>query len=154
MGSKSDILRNILRLLAFVGFLDAAYLTIEHFSGKIPPCTLVDGCNSVLTSQYATLGPVPLALAGVLYYVSLFVLISAASGQSAGRYASLAMFLLSVGLAASLGLIYLQWQVIEAFCFYCLVSASVTILMFALSIIWRRRLVVAADQYAIQGTSK
>src|SRR5690348_14780226 len=56
-------------ILSFLGFLDAAYLTILHYKNVIPPCSIAHGCETVLTSQYATLGPIPIALLGVFFYL-------------------------------------------------------------------------------------
>jgi uncharacterized membrane protein len=40
--------------LGFVGFLDAVYLTAKHYTGFEITCSLVHGCEQVLTSQFAT----------------------------------------------------------------------------------------------------
>jgi uncharacterized membrane protein len=59
--------------LSFAGFLDATYLTIQHFSGQIPPCTVTHGCEKVLTSQFAHVGPIPIALLGAGYFLIMMV---------------------------------------------------------------------------------
>jgi len=45
--------------LSFVGFLDASYLTAKHYLNFEIPCSILNGCEQVLTSQYATLFGVP-----------------------------------------------------------------------------------------------
>jgi uncharacterized membrane protein len=47
-----------------------------HFKHIIPPCSLAHGCETVLTSQYATIGPIPIALIGSAYYVILMTILS------------------------------------------------------------------------------
>lgn len=119
-------------VLSFLGFLDATYLTIIHFQNQIPPCT-TDGCETVLTSSYAEIAGIPIALLGALYYVAIFF--SILTGRD-----SLAFFIVSLGFIASCILFSLQLFVIHAFCTYCLVSAGITTLLFITSIlIWRQR---------------
>ena len=58
----------IARVLALVGFADAAYLTATHYAGASVFCGASGGCETVLSSEFATLGPVPVALIGAVYY--------------------------------------------------------------------------------------
>jgi len=44
-----------------VGFLDATYLTVEHYRVGIPPCAIL-GCEIVLTSAQSRIAGVPVAL--------------------------------------------------------------------------------------------
>jgi uncharacterized membrane protein len=61
-----------LLVLAFLGFLDASYLTILHYKNTIPPCTL-HGCEVVLTSKFAVFLGLPLGLYGALYYLAVII---------------------------------------------------------------------------------
>ena len=60
--------------VSFFGFLDATYLTINHYQGKIPPCSIVVGCEIVTTSRYSLFLNIPVALIGAIYYLTVFVL--------------------------------------------------------------------------------
>ena len=118
-------------VLSFLGFLDAAYLTIVHFQNQIPPCT-TDGCETVLTSSYAEIWGIPIALFGGLFYISVFFLVLA-------DRKGLTLLLTGVGFVVSAVLFCLQLFVIDAFCTYCLVSAGITTLLFITSIFsWRQ----------------
>jgi uncharacterized membrane protein len=78
------ILFAVAALLAVVGIADSIYLTIEHLAGRLPPCTIT-GCEQVLTSPYATVGPVPLSALGALAYFTAFSLATlAAFGPGTG----------------------------------------------------------------------
>src|SRR5258708_6671099 len=74
-------MRNILFiLLAFViiGFLDASYLSYEHYTQVIPPCSLhtwFSDCGAVLTSKYSVLFCMPVSLFGAFFYISAFFLV-------------------------------------------------------------------------------
>ena len=37
-------------VLSFLGFLDSAYLTVAHYRGEAPPCSLLEGCERVTNS--------------------------------------------------------------------------------------------------------
>jgi uncharacterized membrane protein len=113
-------------VLALVGLADAAYLTIEHLSGRSVRCVVVSGCDQVLMSPYATvLEGVPLAALGAVAYFAVFSLaVLAACGYDGARKALAP--LVGVMFAFTLWLLYVQAFVLEAFCAYCLVSAAVT----------------------------
>lgn len=116
-------------VLAGVGFLDASYLTIEHFRGAIPPCT-IEGCETVLSSEYAAFYGIPVALFGVLYYLTVFGLaMRHLDTRSIGIFRMLAGLSL-VGLLASGWFVYVQAFIIGAFCIYCFVSAGTSTLIF------------------------
>jgi len=119
-------------IFAFLGFADAAYLTADHYLAVPLPCSLTQGCDVVLNSQYATVGPVPVALLGALYYLAAFFLaIYIFSSESPKVSAARAIQGLSgLGLLASVYLVYLQFEIIRALCMYCLISATMTLLLF------------------------
>lgn len=50
-------------ILGFLGFLDATYLTVKHYLGTPINCSIFEGCEKVTTSQYATVGGVPVSVA-------------------------------------------------------------------------------------------
>ena len=113
-------------LVALAGLADASYLTAEHLSGNSVRCMIVSGCDAVLQSSYATVaGGVPVAAVGAVAYFAAFSLATlAAFGYGGAR--RLLVPLVAVMFLATLWFLYLQAFVIEAFCFYCLVSAAVT----------------------------
>lgn len=122
-------------LISLIGLADAIYLTIQDVTGATLRCTVVSGCNEVLSSPYAHLGPVPLAALGALAYFIFFSLaILAAFGYSFAR--PLLVILVALMFLTSLWLVYLQAFVIRHFCQYCLLSAVVTTILAAL-IMWK-----------------
>jgi uncharacterized membrane protein len=113
-------------LVSLVGLADAIYLTVEHLTGRSVPCTIVAGCEEVLSSTYATVRGVPLALVGAVAYFTAFSLATlAAFGYNlAGKLLVLIVALMCL---TTLWLLYLQALVIGSFCQFCLLSAGVTI---------------------------
>src|SRR6267154_5545933 len=112
-------------VLALVGLGDALYLTVQDFTGQSLRCTIISGCSEVLSSPYAHIGKIPLAVLGAVAYFTVFSLaILAAFGY---RFAKpLLALLLAIMFLMTLWLLYLQAFVIHHFCQYCLLSAAVT----------------------------
>jgi len=127
-------------VISGIGILDALYLTSNYFSGGIPPCT-TGGCETVLTSIYATVFGFPVSLFGLLYYLSLFTLITIYRERTKYMLLTFAFITTSGGLLFTLYLLYLQFFVIEALCQYCLLSAAITTTLFILNsvLIWAKK---------------
>lgn len=123
-------------VLATAGFLDSGYLTWKHYSNTSVICRVFEGCDRVLASAYATIGNTPVALFGVFYYGFLLYLLAVYLVYKNPMFLkSFAVFSL-VGFLASLWFLYLQIFVIQAFCFYCLVSAVTATGLFILSLVF------------------
>src|SRR5436853_3234497 len=60
----------LIALLAFVGMIDALYLSIKRNAGPIP-CHVTRGCTDVLTSKYSAIGPIPLSWIGLAFYITI-----------------------------------------------------------------------------------
>lgn len=120
--------------VALIGLTDALYLTVKHYSGEAVPCSLVEGCEQVLTSSYAEIFGIPLALFGAAAYFLAFSLaiLAAFGNRPMWKFFGVQIFLMTIFTA---WLIYLQAYVIGAFCQFCLVSAAVTLTMFIIYIV-------------------
>jgi uncharacterized membrane protein len=120
-------LRVTAAVLAFLGLVDAAYLTylkVQIMSGG-PGCAF-GGCDEVNQSPYAMLFGVPVAVWGFLVYAMLLgmsLLWLKAEGER-GMWLSRGILALSAcGVAFSAYLTALELFVIRAICPYCVVSA-------------------------------
>lgn len=119
--------------LAGIGFFDASYLTAKYFNGHIN-CSIISGCQEVLTSNYSHIGPLPTAALGLIYYLAIIF-----SSLICLRYQlplanKFIKILPSLGLVFSLWLTYLQIWVIKSLCQYCLLSALISLGLFILSL--------------------
>ena len=130
-GRGPVILYALVSVVSLLGLADAIYLAVEHVAGRSVKCTLVSGCSEVLSSQYATVAGIPLALVGAFAYFTVFSLatLAAFGYKIAGRLLPLVVALMFL---TSLWLIYLQAFVIRAFCQFCLLSALVTFVLMGL----------------------
>jgi uncharacterized membrane protein len=135
--------------LALFGIGDTTYLTYHHFTSQPVPCSILSGCEQVLTSQWSTVGgflpvsvdlpalaAVPLAALGLVAYLVAFVL---AVLSLRGNRKSWLVFGVHVTAMAvfSAWLLYLQGVVIESFCQYCLFSALTSFSMLVIASISR-----------------
>jgi uncharacterized membrane protein len=124
---------------ALVGLADSIYLTVKHLAAEPVPCSIISGCETVLTSSYAEIAGIPLAGFGAAAYFVAFSL--ALLGVFGSRTAWFLFGIASVGMAGfTFWLLYLQAFVIGAFCQFCLLSAATSIILFllaAFSRFWR-----------------
>jgi len=127
-------------ILALGGLVDSIYLTVKHLKDEVVPCSVISGCETVLTSPYAEIGGVPLAAFGAAAYFGAFSLaLLAAFGN---RNAWVLFGIAATGMAGfTLWLLYLQAFVIGAFCQFCLISAATSLGLFVVAVLskfWRR----------------
>ncbi len=128
-------LSGLLAAVSLFGFLDATYLTIEHYRGVVPPCSIVAGCEAVTTSSYSLFLTIPVALLGALYYLAVLFLTIAYLDTKKPHFIKVAASITPVGFLVSLYFIYLQAFVIKAWCLYCLGSALSSTILFILGIL-------------------
>lgn len=116
-------------VVSALGFIDATYLSVQHFLGEIPPCT-IDGCEFVLTSAQSTILGVPVALLGSLYYLLILVLSISYLDTKNNKILKNLSFISIFGFIASIYFVYLQLFVIKYICQYCMISAITSTIIF------------------------
>lgn len=119
----------VIGVVALIGLAIATYLTIVHYAGAEPVCAVSHGCQVVQSSKYAELGGVPVAVLGLLGYVSILAAL-AVSGET-GRL--LRVTLAAVGFVFSAYLTFLELFVIDAICQWCVASAILMTVLFVLT---------------------
>ncbi|MEI6304437.1 MAG: vitamin K epoxide reductase family protein [Candidatus Taylorbacteria bacterium] len=134
-------------VIAVIGFADATYLTVEHYSGVIPPCSVTGGCEKVLTSSYSSVFGIPVSLTGSIYYLLIAIgCIIFLESKHITRLAvhrteflKFALFLTIPGLLASLWFTGLQMFVLHSYCIYCLGSAVITTILCIMTVVIMRK---------------
>ena len=134
-------------IVSLIGMADTIYVTINHYKGVIPPCTLLNGCETVLTSKYSEIFGIPIALIGALFYSTVFLSALAYLKTKNNKIIILFLVLTALAFLMSVFFIYLQFFVIKAVCEYCLTSAAASIILFATSVFMARR--VASDDIGV-----
>ena len=121
-------------IFGFLGFLDSTYLAAKHYLGFSVNCSILNGCEQVLNSSYATVFGVPVALMGAFYYLIIFLALIAYLDWKKFLFLKIAVILPISGFLFTLWLLVTQIFLLEAFCLYCLVSAVLTTGLFLLSL--------------------
>ncbi len=129
----------VLLLFAVVGLIDASYLTYEHYSNIIPPCSInrilpfFSDCGIVLRSKYSVILGVPVALLGFIHYLILTLVIGLAIITNKKLWWFWIYIQAWAGALFSLYLMFLQLFVINNICMYCTLSALTSFTLFALA---------------------
>jgi uncharacterized membrane protein len=138
MHQRTLYARMIVALLALLGLLDAAYLTLNRYQDKLSlVCPIGGGCETVQSSAWSTLPPgngIPVAVLGLLGYGALLSLGLAGLHRERIGPLSIDTALLVVAGGGVLFSIYLtgvQLFAIHALCFWCVVSALLELGIFA-----------------------
>ncbi len=121
-------------IASFIGFFDATYITAKQYLGTPFNC-FINGCEDVIASQYATIGNIPTALLGVIYYLIIFIFVVAYLDTKKRFFINFIAKFVVVGLIASIWFLFVQFFIIKALCLYCLISAGVSIILFILGIL-------------------
>jgi uncharacterized membrane protein len=127
----------VIAVVALVGLFIATYLWLYKIGVLGQLSCGIGSCETVNTSKWATLAGQPVAFWGVGFYV--LMLATAVLGTTerfvADRRIPLALAVLSGwGVLFSGWLTYLELAVIHAICQWCVVSAVLVLVMFALSV--------------------
>jgi uncharacterized membrane protein len=126
-------LRIVLIVLTLAGVGVASYLTYVHYSGIKVLCTGHGSCAKVQTSQYSKLAGVPVALIGLIGYVTILASLLLPESETS-RFATVSLVVIGFGFSA-----YLTGRElfsIHAICEWCVSSAVIMTLLVCLSI-WR-----------------
>jgi uncharacterized membrane protein/glutaredoxin len=136
--------RVAMAVLATIGLIDTGSITLKRWGllGSLTCPGGADGCDKVLGSAWGTLFGQPLSLFGALTYGAVLVLALlplVLRGELRSRLAPLGnwgVLLISTGMAVfSLVLMGVMVLKIQAFCFFCVLSAGLSLALFVLSLL-------------------
>lgn len=132
----------LLVALALMGLGDTLYLSYYQYLNLLPSCA-ISGCEVVLVSEHSKFFGVPWSYIGLVYYMYMLCLgvLLAIDPRSRGLRLG-ALLYTAAGVAYSLwAIFYIQLSVIGALCQYCVISAVLTVLLFAVALYhWRSTL--------------
>lgn len=119
-------------VLAVAGLVNALYLLYKHYQKKPLLCPLDHKCEVVTESRWSHIFGVRNEAIGVIFF-SLLIL-SVLSVIFFAAYVSLLIFFIQVSCALSLFfslfLVFVQFRIIKDYCFYCLLSTLIVLLLF------------------------
>jgi len=127
-------------ILSLIGFTDAAFLLAKRISGTPIPCFITSGCDTVSKSPYSVMFGVPLSAWGMLFYLGIGFLALLYMDTKNLIVAKLLPLATTLGFLSSAYFIYIQKFKIGSFCIYCILSAIVSTVLFALGVMVYKKL--------------
>jgi uncharacterized membrane protein len=134
----------IIQLLALPGLLVSYFLLLYHNDKLVAVCSPSgwDDCGLVSgpDAPYSSIGPIPVALIGLLGYVAIFLLtwLPAWLPWLEAYLPEVLIGTIGLALIFTVGLTALEIFVIHAVCRYCLISAAIILIMFVLAVMYLR----------------
>ena len=135
----------LIQLLSVPGMILAYYLLLFHEGTLVAACSGNgwDDCGAVSGpgAPYASIGPIPVALIGLIGYAVIFLLVWLKDWLPTVEENMPELIVGTVGLALlfTLGLTALELFVIHSFCRFCVYSAVIVVIMFGLAISYLQR---------------
>ncbi len=123
--------------LVIGGIIDTSYLLYQHYKKKPLVCPLDHDCSVVTESKWSKTFFVRNEILGLSFYIAILVslILSIIFSNFSSRIYILLLLLSFVGIIFSAFLVYVQIYKIRDYCFYCLISAFLTLLIFINSIL-------------------
>jgi uncharacterized membrane protein len=125
------LLLPVAAVLAAAGIGIAAYLTVVHYAHQPIACSSIGDCELVNSSRYAKLGGVPVALMGLVSYATMLLLVAGAWLRRDAMLLAAAWGIALASFGFSMYLTYIELEVLNAICVYCVASASVVTALLA-----------------------
>jgi len=130
-------LKQVMVALSVLGLLVAIYMTIFKLTNNESMCIGSGGCSIVNASGYSAVYGIPVALFGVVGYLSILALLYLETKPGFFQ-ANGSMLLFAVTLAGFLftvWLVYVEVALIKAYCPFCITSQISMTLIFILTVI-------------------
>lgn len=137
-GTTPPVAARISFTLALLGLLVSAYLTFEHFTGSATLACAGNGvvdCLKVTTSRWSVVAGVPVAVAGLAYFIGMTAL--CAPIESTWNLNGARIVGAAVGVLGVLWLIYVELFEVDAICLWCTGVHAITLLLFGAVLWWR-----------------
>ncbi|MBI2624852.1 MAG: hypothetical protein HYW70_00735 [Candidatus Nealsonbacteria bacterium] len=126
----------LLFTLAAIGISESVYLIRTRMAGQRPVCVIGKDCHKVLESEYRKIFGIDNDTLALIFYiiVSLTTAILVLEAGPVVFIQRLAKILILTGAGFSVLTIFVQWRLIKAWCFWCLM-ASATVFLMAITIL-------------------
>ncbi len=119
------------------GILNASYLVWKHYKKQPLVCPLDHDCAVVTESKWSKIFFIRNEILGLLFFITLLagILITLIVPQILTIIFLTSLVMTTSGLLFSIFLVFIQIYVIKDYCFYCMVSALITLLLFLNSVL-------------------
>ncbi|HXV27197.1 MAG TPA: vitamin K epoxide reductase family protein [Candidatus Paceibacterota bacterium] len=122
----------LLFTLACIGISESAYLIRKRRAAEHPVCPIGQHCGTVLSSRYNRFLPgIHNDVLGLLFYASFAVIMAlmVILPFPPSYLPVWAFWMLAGATCMSVALIFIQWRILKAWCFWCIMSAGTVFLM-------------------------
>ena len=117
---------------AAIGISETSYLIRKRVAAEKPVCPIGEGCDIVLKSRYNRMFfGLHNDIAGMIFYIAIAALAAliVLEAYFVLRLVLLMEFLLVAASLMSAAFLYIQWRMLKAWCFWCVMSAATIGLM-------------------------
>jgi uncharacterized membrane protein len=124
-------------VLALFGLGDSTYLTVEHYTGSTTLACSDTGavnCLKVTTSQWSHIGPIPVAVFGLAFFVGMSVLCLPWAWQ-VRELDPLRTLGAVVGVLSAIYLVWVELFQVDAICVWCTAVHVATLFLLA-AVLW------------------
>jgi uncharacterized membrane protein len=121
----------LIAVLALAGVVVSAMALRVHYSTATEPCSINDrwDCGIVNHSSFAEIERIPVAVLGIVGYLSLAALAFA-------RQRFLLFLAALIGLGFALRLTFIEEYVLQVWCLYCVISQAIIAVLTLLGLGW------------------
>ncbi len=116
-------------VLAILGIFDSGYLIKKRVKKQPLTCPINGGCEKVVESKWNSIFLIKNDLLGLFYYILILFLVLYLFFISE-KLLFLTKIISGASLLLSLVLVFIQAKIIKEYCFYCLISALINLLIF------------------------
>jgi len=123
--------------LTILGLLVSIYMTIFKLTNNAKMCIGSHGCSIVNASGYSEVNGIPVAVVGVVGYLSILIVLylETKTGIFQENGGMILFGLTLTGFLFTLWLIYVEVALIKAYCPFCITSQISMTLIFTLTVI-------------------
>jgi len=117
-------------VLGLLGIVDTSYLIWKSREKKPLVCPIGQDCNKVLDSKWNKTFFIKNDILGLLFYVGIITGAFLLLFEFNEIIKTILTFASGIGVLFSGFLVFIQAKVIKNYCFYCLISAFINVLIF------------------------
>jgi len=130
-------LKQVTIVLTVLGLLVSIYMTIYKVTNNESMCIGSGGCSIVNASGYSEVRGIPVAVFGVLGYLSILALLylENKSGFFQANGSMLQFAVTLAGFLFTVWLIYVEVALLDAYCPFCITSQVAMTIIFILTVI-------------------
>src|SRR3990167_1490369 len=116
-------------VLAILGIFDSGYLIKKRVKKQPLSCLINGGCEKVVESRWNAIFFIKNDVLGLFYYI-LILFLALYLFFTSEKLLFLTKLISGASLLFSLFLVFIQVKIIKKYCFYCLISALINLLIF------------------------